>query len=151
MDDLLSGRHILVVEDEMLVLLNVEDMLADLGCESVSAAATVDQALAFIDAQDFDAAMVDVNLAGRTSYPVADALAARGVPFAFSTGYTGQSLDDGYRDRLVLSKPFRAADLVEVLARLLGPERERPGGKRPSSSSTEVSGRGAGRESREPD
>lgn len=65
----------------MLVLLNLEDMLADLGCKSVSAAATVDQALALIAAQAFDAAMVDVNLNGIKSYAVADALAARGVPF----------------------------------------------------------------------
>lgn len=121
MDKLLSGRRILVVEDEMLVLLNVEDMLADLGCTSVSVAATVDQALALIAAQTFDAAMVDVNLNGRKSYLVADALAARGVPFVFSTGYSGESLDDGHRDRPVLGKPYREVDLVEVLKRLLVP------------------------------
>jgi len=121
MGKLLSGRSILVVEDEMLVLLNVEDMLADLGCTSVSAAANADQALALIAAQAFDAAMVDVNLDGIQSYPVADALAARGVPFVFSTGYSGESLDDGYRDRPVLGKPYREADLVEVLTRLLRP------------------------------
>ena len=121
MDNLLSGRRILVVEDEMLVLLNVEDMLADLGCESVSAAATIEQALAFIDAQPFDAAMLDLNLDGRKSYAVADALAARSVPFAFSTGYSSQTLNDGYRDRPVLGKPYRIADLVEVLTRLLRP------------------------------
>ncbi len=67
MDDLLSGRQVLVVEDEMLVLLNLEDMLADLGCGSVSAAATVDQALALIEEQTFDAAMLDVNLDGMKS------------------------------------------------------------------------------------
>ena len=105
----------------MLVLLNVEDMLADLGCTSVSAAANADQALAFIAAQAFDLAMVDVNLDGIQSYPVADALAARGVPFVFSTGYSGESLDDGYRDRPVLGKPYREADLVEVITRLLRP------------------------------
>jgi len=105
----------------MLVLLNIEDMLADLGCTSVSAAANVGQALALIEAQAFDAAMVDVNLDGMKSYPVADALAARGVPFLFSTGYSGQSLRDGYRDRPVLRKPYRNAELVESLGRLLRP------------------------------
>ena len=69
MDKLLSGRRILVVEDEMMVLMVTEDMLADLGCESVTAAATVDQALALIEAQGFDAAMLDVNLNGSKSYP----------------------------------------------------------------------------------
>jgi CheY-like chemotaxis protein len=120
-DNLLSGRRILVVEDEMLVLMSIEDMLADLGCESVSAAATVGQALSLIDTQAFDAAMVDVNLDGSNSYPVADALAERGVPFVFSTGYSGQSMRDGYRDRPVLGKPYRNAELVEILTRLLGP------------------------------
>ncbi len=103
----------------MLVLLNIEDMLADHGCTSVSSAANTDQALALIAAQPFDAAMVDLNLNGRKSYQVADALAARGVPFAFSTGYSGESLDDGYRDRPVLGKPYRDVELVETLTRLL--------------------------------
>lgn len=127
MDTLLAGRSILVVEDEMLVLLNVEDMLADLGCTAVSAAANADQALALIAAQSFDAAMVDVNLDGRKSYPVADALAARGVPFVFSTGYSGESLDYGYRDRPMLGKPYREVDLVEALTQLLLPAQRRSG------------------------
>jgi CheY-like chemotaxis protein len=121
MDKLLSGRSILVVEDEMLVLLNIEDMLADHGCTSVSAAANANQALSLIDAQDFDAAMVDLNLNGEKSYRVADALAARGVPFVFSTGYSGDSLDERYRDRPVLGKPYRDDELVETLTRLLRP------------------------------
>jgi len=121
MSELLAGRRVLVVEDEMLILLNIEDMLADLGCTSVSAAATVSQALALVEAQAFDAAMLDVNLDGGNSYPVADALAARGVPFVFSTGYGGQGLKDGYRDRPVLGKPYRSAELVESLTRLMRP------------------------------
>ena len=106
----------------MMVLLHIEDALADLGCTSVSAAATVDQALELIKAQAFDAAMVDVNLGGKKSYPVADALAARGVPFVFSTGYSGESLHEGYRDRPVLGKPYCEADLIEMLQRLLRPQ-----------------------------
>lgn len=118
-DQLLSGRRILVVEDEMLILLRIEDMLADLGCTAVSAATNVDQALTLIDAETFDLAMVDVNLDGMKSYPVADALAERDVPFVFSTGYSGVSLDDDYQDRPVLGKPYRDADLVTALTRLL--------------------------------
>lgn len=121
MGNLLSGSRILVVEDEMLILLRIEDMLSDLGCKSVSAAASVEQALGLIDAQAFDAAMVDVNLDGSNSYAVADALAARGVPFVFSTGYSGESLDEGYRDQPVLGKPYRDIDLAEALTRLLRP------------------------------
>jgi CheY-like chemotaxis protein len=116
---MLSGRRLLVVEDEMMVLLHIEDALADLGCTSVSAAATIDQALDLIKTHSFDAAMVDVNLGGRKSYPVADALAALGVPFVFSTGYSGQSLREGYRDRPMLGKPYRPAQLIAALERLL--------------------------------
>jgi CheY-like chemotaxis protein len=86
---LLSGRRVLVVEDEMLVLIMIEDMLVDLGCESVTAAATIAQALALIEAQVFDVAMLDMNLNGSQPYSVADALAARIIPFVFSTGYSG--------------------------------------------------------------
>ena len=105
----------------MMVLMMIEDMLADLGCESVTAAATVDRALALIEAQVFDAAMLDMNLNGNQSRPVADALAARGVPFVFSTGYSGNDMREGYRDRPVLKKPFRYDDLVGILTRLLSP------------------------------
>jgi CheY-like chemotaxis protein len=119
MDKLLSGRRVLVVEDEMMILMTIEDMLADLGCESVTTAATVDQALALIDAQVFDAAMLDMNLNGDKSHSVADALAARGVPFVFSTGYSGHYMRDGDRDRPVLKKPFQYEDLVQILTRLL--------------------------------
>ena len=83
MDKLLSGRRLLVVEDETLVLLMIEDMLTDLGCESVTFAATVDKALALIDSQVFDAAMLDMNLSGNTSHSVAEALIVRGVPFVY--------------------------------------------------------------------
>jgi CheY-like chemotaxis protein len=121
MDELLTGCRVLIVEDEMLVLLGIEDMLAELGCKSVTAAATVEQALELIGVQGFDAAMVDVNLNGTKSYPVADALAAQGVPFMFSTGYGGQVLKDGYQERPLLGKPYRPAQLVAALTQLLGP------------------------------
>jgi CheY-like chemotaxis protein len=122
MDKLLSGRHILVVEDEMIILLLIEEMLTDCGCESVTAAATVKQALVLVAAQSFDVAMLDVNLNGERSYAIADALAARGVPFFFSTGYSEHGLREGYRDQLVLNKPFQCEKLFEMLMRLLPKE-----------------------------
>ena len=102
----------------MMVLMLIEDMLADLGCRSVSTAATVDQALTLMDGRTFDVAMLDVNLNGQNSYPVADALAARGIPFMFSTGYSDRVTKAGYPERPVLQKPFRFEQLVEILARL---------------------------------
>ena len=103
----------------MMILLMMEEMLADLGA-SVTVAATVDQALAKIDGQVFDAATLDLNLDGNESYPVADRLLALGVPFVFSTGYSQQSLRDGYRDQPILRKPFKDRDLFATMTRLLG-------------------------------
>lgn len=103
----------------MMILMIIEDMLADLGCESVTAAATIDQAIALIDTQVFDAAMLDMNLNGNKSRDVAAALVARGVPFVFSTGYSGLEIGDAYSDRPVLKKPFPYEELVEILTRLL--------------------------------
>jgi DNA-binding NtrC family response regulator len=85
----------------------------------VTAAATVDQALALIDGQTFDAALVDMNLRGDKSHAVADALAARGVPFVFATGYSSQNMRVVDRDRPVLKKPFQYEKLVEIFTRLL--------------------------------
>ena len=117
-DKLLSGRRVLVIEDETLILMMIEVMLTDLGA-SVTAAATVDGALALIEAQAFNAAMLDMNLNGNKTHPVADALAGRGVPFIFSTGYDAHDMRDGYRDRPVLKKPFKDQELVDILTRLL--------------------------------
>lgn len=120
MNKLLYGKRVLVVEDEMFVLMMMEGMLADLGCESIVSAATVDQALALIDGQALDAALLDLNLDGNISHPVADALAACGVPFAFVTGYGGSGIRECDRDRPLLTKPFGFERLAETLAGLLG-------------------------------
>jgi CheY-like chemotaxis protein len=119
MDKFLTGRRVLVVEDEMLVLMMIEGMLEDLGCDSVTAAARVNHAVALIEGQFFDVAMLDVNLGGTDSKPVADALAARSVPFFYSTGNTGHKVDVNSQDRPVLKKPFEFEALADILKRLL--------------------------------
>ena len=117
-----SGRNVLLVEDELIVAWLLEDMLADLGCAVVGPAASVNQALAMIDAEAIDVAVLDVNLNGQMSYPIADALAARGVPFVFSTGYDKDRLLDGYQTFPVLQKPFHRSELVDTFAKLLTPK-----------------------------
>lgn len=119
MHDLLSGRRVLVVEDEMLVLMNIEGALADLGCAAVSVAATVDDALALLEAERFDVAMLDVNLGGQPSYGVADALALRSIPFVFSTGYGEHGIEPRFDDRPVLRKPYSDQQLAAALAHIL--------------------------------
>jgi len=119
MTKMLSGRHILVVEDEMMVLFLIEGILEDLGCTSVATAATVEQALAMIGTQTFDAAMLDSNLNGVRSDRVAEALDARGVPFFFSTGYSDLAKKEGYRERHVLKKPFQPEGVEASFRRVL--------------------------------
>jgi len=121
MDKSLSGHRILVVEDEMLNLAMLEDILTEAGCESVAAAATIDQAIALIDERLFDAALLDIKLKGEHTSAVADALAVRGVPFVFVTGNSVRDIEDGYRDRPVLRKPFKEEKLIEALTGLLPP------------------------------
>ncbi len=119
MTGMLTGRRMLVVEDEMLVLMNIEMALEDLGCSMISAAASVAEALALLANQNFDAAMIDVNLAGEKSYPVADKLTQRGIPFAFSTGYGDHGDRTDLASRPVLRKPYLTADLVAVIGQLI--------------------------------
>jgi CheY-like chemotaxis protein len=121
MTGLLSGSRILVVEDEMMILANIEMALDEMGCTSISAAATIAEALALLDAKGFDAAMLDVNLNGEKSYAVADALARRGIPFVFSTGYGDHGDRADFADRPVLRKPYLRRDLVAALAALVAP------------------------------
>jgi CheY-like chemotaxis protein len=121
MDKSLSGHRILVVEDEMLNLAMLEDILTEAGCESVAAAATIDQAMALIDERPFDAALLDIKLKGEHTYAVADALAVRGMQFVFVTGNSVPDIERRYRDRPLLRKPFKEEKLIEVLTGLLSP------------------------------
>ena len=98
----------------MMILMMIEDMLSDLGCTAVVAAATISKALALVAEQEFDAAILDLNLSGNSAYEVADALSARGVPFFFSTGNNLHGIREGYRDQHILRKPFTADDLARV-------------------------------------
>jgi CheY-like chemotaxis protein len=120
-DDRLNGLRVLVVEDEAAISMLLEDMLMDFGCEIVGPAARLNVALDMAQGDAFDIAILDVNLAGESIYPVADALAARNRPFVFSTGYGGAGIKDPYRDRPVVQKPFSQQDLRRtILAALEG-------------------------------
>ncbi len=118
----LSGVRVLLVEDEALVAMLVEDMLADQGCDVVATAPRLAEALARVGEAtlEFDVAILDLNLAGESTFPVAAALAARGVPFAFATGYGAGGLPPEWRDRPTLQKPFTSGDVARVLGQTLG-------------------------------
>lgn len=109
--------RVLVVEDESLVAMFLEDVLEDLGHQMVGPYSRVDAALTAAQAEDFDVAILDVNVNGQAIFPVAETIAARGIPFIFSTGYGQKSLPEEYRSRPTLDKPFLPGDVEAVLAK----------------------------------
>jgi CheY-like chemotaxis protein len=115
-----DGRSILIVEDEMLLAMLLEGMLDDLG-HTVIKAARVATAVRMASEAVIDCAILDVNLSGENSYPVADALRKRGIPFVFATGYGGDGVQADYRDAPILTKPYRVHDLERALAQALTP------------------------------
>lgn len=119
MTDSLTGRRVLIVEDEMIIAMGLEDMVEQLGCRVVATAARPSEALAAIEKFTIDVAILDVNLDGQKSYDIAAALAHRNVPFVFSTGYASPGASEGYRDRPMLRKPFSATDLERTLTTIL--------------------------------
>lgn len=114
----LEGRRILVVEDDYLVAQVLVALLEDAGAQVVGPVGWIDEAIAFIegDRQPLDGAVLDVNLHGTKSYPVADALAARSVGFVFATGYDTGVIEDKYRRYPRCEKPFSQPALVAALA-----------------------------------
>ena len=116
----LEGKRILVVQDEMLVALLIEDMLAELGCTILGPCNTVAKALGAAMTEGFDLALLDVNIAGEKVYPVADALTARHIPFLFLSGYGATAIPPGHPDWKVCSKPFRGQELTDMLSATLG-------------------------------
>jgi CheY-like chemotaxis protein len=111
--------RVLVVEDEYLIRMLLEDMLADLGYAVAAAVGNMAEARDHAGNGDFSVAVLDVNLDGEEIFPVADILAGRGLPFVFVTGYGERSLPERYSNRPALQKPFQAEQLEAALAGLL--------------------------------
>jgi CheY-like chemotaxis protein len=112
-------KRFLLIEDEALILLNVKSMIAELGWEVAETAAKLDSALELAQSGSFDAAIVDINLEGAMTYPVADILRQRAIPFAFTTGYGRSAINHSYSEVPILQKPFSSDQLRAVVNRLL--------------------------------
>lgn len=113
--------RVLVVEDESMVAMLMEDMLADIGHEVGAVASTMDAAMEHATSGSFDVAILDVNLDGKPSYSVADVLASRGVPVVFATGYGARGHDHRFATAPVLPKPFAVDSLRTVLSQFCSP------------------------------
>jgi CheY-like chemotaxis protein len=118
----LRGKRILLVEDEPLIAMDIESQLISAGCEVIGPAGTVTRAKRLIAELAFDAALIDVNLAGQPVDELAAALRKKRIPFAFATGYGGKGLPRGFRNTTILAKPFDSDQLLPVIQALVGQE-----------------------------
>jgi two-component SAPR family response regulator len=114
----LEGCRVLVVEDEMLIALVIEDALVDLGCEIVGPAGKLETAMQLATEEQIDIALLDVTLRGDKVYPLAEQLVARGIPFAFASGYGDWALPEALRDCPRLMKPFTVLALEDQVRAL---------------------------------
>lgn len=114
----ISLRRALLVEDEVMVAMYVEDVLSDLGYQVIALATSLEQAVEFAREREFDFAVLDINLGGEMSFPVAEVLRERKIPFLFVSGYTSGGVTDEYRNEVRVRKPFRDADLARAIGRL---------------------------------
>jgi CheY-like chemotaxis protein len=128
------------VENEAMVSMLLEDMVLNSGGEIVGPAAKFAEALKLARNDVFDLAVLDLNLNGTLSYPIAEAVLSRGIPVIFSTGYFSEELREGFRDLPVLHKPFSQDDFAQAVssASALSPlEKTQRGRYRPDSMSKE--------------
>lgn len=113
-----QGR-ILLVEDDVLIGMMLVDMFEALGLSEPAQATTNEEALALIASEPLAGALVDINLGDEKGWPIADALAAHNIPFAFTTG-GGDVIPPAHADRLLVTKPFRIADIEAALETFSG-------------------------------
>lgn len=108
--------RVLVVEDNFLVAVSVKQQLLALGCEVVGPTPSLEDGLAHARSETLDGAILDINISGGTSIPIADSLRERSCPFVFITGYASPShLPDDYDEHIMLRKPVDQAQLATTI------------------------------------
>jgi CheY-like chemotaxis protein len=117
--EMIRGKRVLVAEDEPLLTMNLEDILADLGCHVAGTAARLEQALALATKAEFDVAILDINLDGQSIDPVAAAVHHRGLPMVFVTGYNSKSAAQRSLGHVV-EKPYDAEQIRTALGKVFG-------------------------------
>ena len=116
---ILKGKRCVVIEDEPLILMNLESSLTAAGCDVAGTAGTLEEAKELCLEGDYDFALVDVSLVGQSVESLAETLTQRGLPFAFVTGHGREALPHGYRDAILLKKPFSQGELTAVVELLV--------------------------------
>lgn len=117
-----AGLRVLLVEDQTIIALDTESMLAELGAASIQTFTTAEAALAWIADTTIDIGVLDIALGAATSYPVADALTQRGIPFVFTTGYGDtHPIPIRFAAVPIVHKPYGTEALADAIARCLQP------------------------------
>ena len=119
--ELLVGKRVLVLEDEVLVSISIENWLAELGCEIAGVAVQLDEAFEVIRSSALDLAVLDVNIGGHSSDPVASELIRRGIPFIVATGYAAGAFPESLQHVPMVQKPFDRTGLAAALQAALRP------------------------------
>lgn len=114
-NDILAGRRVLIVEDDPFIAMALEDTLLDFGMRPAGIASNLREAERLARDSLFDVALLDVNIGHDTIDPVADVVAARGLPFVFTTGHGRAGLPEAYRDRAIVEKPFYVEEILRAL------------------------------------
>ena len=112
----LGHKRVLVVEDEFLLGLSLLEDLAEAGADVVGPVSTLDEALEVVMSEAFDLALLDINIRGEMSFPIADALLARNVPLIFLTGYDADVIPERLRRWPRIGKPYDPRELASTLA-----------------------------------
>jgi CheY-like chemotaxis protein len=116
------GKTVLIVEDEFLIAMTLEDSLREAGIATIGPASTHEEAIRLLESAQVDAAILDFNLGGQYSTPVAEHLKASGIPFVMTTGY-GATVDvNSLGAETVFDKPYTPESVVDALLRILGEE-----------------------------
>ena len=114
-----AGKSILVIEDEAMIGMMLEDFLETLGYGVAGVAASVAEACVLVEQGEFDAAIIDCNLQGEKSWPVAEALVRKGKPFLFATGGSSDDVPTAFESRPTLAKPFTIGAVERALEKVL--------------------------------
>jgi CheY-like chemotaxis protein len=115
----LEGVRVLLVEDEAIIAMTAEDMLEELGCTLAATASSLDEAFACVEQHSFDVALLDINLNGQQSLPVAALLKEMGRRFVFTTGYGTAGCGADHADVPLVTKPYQLADLETAIRQAL--------------------------------
>jgi CheY-like chemotaxis protein len=110
-----TGKRVLIVEDELMIRMLLDGMLTDLGHTVAAEAGSIEEALTLAREAEFDVALLDVNLNGKPINPVVEVLIARGLPFVFASGYGQRGVPEAYRASPTLQKPFQVEALADAL------------------------------------